>query len=90
MSLWRGRRERGAAVVHVAAPASLEIVTGRLLEAKGDRVTLEDDAGVTRSVGRPRTFRPTPDQMARLRTLQVTERLLHDQLDALLAEMERV
>lgn len=90
MPLWRGRRERGTTVVYVAAPASVEVVTGRLLEAEGDRVTMEDEAGVTRTVDRPRTFRPTPDQMARLRTLQVTERLLHEQLDALLAQMERV
>jgi hypothetical protein len=90
MPLWRGRRERGTGVVYVARPAPVEIVTGRLVEVAADTVAMEDDAGQPRTIDRSRAFRATPDQLMRLRTLQVTERLLHEQFDALLAEMERI
>lgn len=91
MSPWRGRRERGTAVVVVAVPSALEVTTGRLLEPPGgDRLVVEDDAGEPRSVPRAQTYRPTPDQMARLRSIQVTEHLLREQITALLAEMEKV
>lgn len=90
MGLWGGRRERGTAVVVIGAPGVAEVTTGRLLSIEGDRIVLEDDAGRTRTADRARTFRATPDHLARLRALQVTERLLHDQFEALMAEMERI
>ncbi len=90
MVLWRGRRERGTAIVVIDTPAAAEVTTGRLLEIDGDRVTMEDDAGVTRTVARARTFRALPDQMARLRALQMAEHMLREQFEALLAEMERI
>jgi hypothetical protein len=90
MGLWRGRRERGTAVVFVGAPGAAEVTTGRLVSVEGDRLTIEDDAGATRTVDRARTFRATPDHLARLRALQVTERLLHDQFEALMSEMEGI
>lgn len=90
MPLWQGRRERGTSVVFVARPAPVEVVTGQLLEVSADTVAMEDDAGRPRTIERARAFRATPDQLMRLRTLQVTEHLLHEQLDSLLAEMERI
>jgi hypothetical protein len=90
MPFGRGRRERGTAVVYVAPPVAAEIVTGRLVDVDETHVTMEDDAGRTRAVERPRAFRATPDHLARLRALQVTDQLLRDQFDALLAEMERL
>lgn len=90
MPWWPGRRERGTSMVYVSHPAPLEVVTGRLVETGPDTVTIEDDAGQPRTVERARAFRATPDQLMRLRTLQVTEHLLREQLDALLAEMERI
>ncbi len=87
---WSGRRERGTAMVYVALPTPLEVVTGRLLETGPETVTMEDDAGQPRTIERGRAFRATPDQLMRLRTLQVTEHLLREQLESLLAEMERI
>lgn len=90
MPWWPRRRERGTSMVYVSPPAPLEVVPGRLLETGPDTVTMEDDAGQPRTVERARAFRATPDQLMRLRTLQVTEHLLREQLDALIAEMERI
>ncbi|HWP34454.1 MAG TPA: hypothetical protein VNM66_02555 [Thermodesulfobacteriota bacterium] len=87
---WRERRERGSSMVYIALPTPLEVVTGRLLEAGAETVTMEDDAGQTRQVARGRAFRATPDQLMRLRALQVTDQLLREQLAALLAELERI
>lgn len=89
MSFWRGRRERGTAVVVVTVPTALEVRTGRLLETRGgEQLVVEDDAGETRTVARAQTYRATPDQMARLRSIQVTEHLLREQIASLLTEME--
>lgn len=90
MGLWRGRRERGAAVVAITVPAAAEVTTGRLVSIDGERLTFEDDAGETRTTDRARVFRAAPDQMARLRSLQMAERLLREQFESLLAEMEQM